>query len=115
MIGELLSGALIDVYLWWRASLLCRKYNRDTDYFDIVAGVQQGEILAPYLFIIFLDYMLRMPIDIMKNNGFKLQRKEAEDTPHKQLLMRTTPMTLHFWQNMPTQAVKYTDCTTAER
>ena len=28
----------------------------DTDYFDIVAGVLQGETLAPYLFIISLDY-----------------------------------------------------------
>ena len=30
----------------------------DTDYFDIVAGVLQGNTLAPYLFIICLDYML---------------------------------------------------------
>ena len=27
----------------------------DTDYFDIVAGVLQGDTLAPYLFIICLD------------------------------------------------------------
>ena len=31
----------------------------DTDYFDIVAGVQEGDALAPYLFIICLDYVLR--------------------------------------------------------
>ena len=31
----------------------------DTDYFDIVAGVLQGDTLAPYLFIICLDYVLR--------------------------------------------------------
>ena len=33
----------------------------DTDYFDMVAGVLQGDTLAPYLFIIYLDcldYML---------------------------------------------------------
>ena len=32
--------------------------NRDTDYFDIVAGVLQGDTLAPYLFIICLEYVL---------------------------------------------------------
>ena len=37
----------------------------DTDYFDIVAGVRQGDILAPRLFIICLDYVLRTFIDIM--------------------------------------------------
>ena len=35
----------------------------DTDYFNIVASVQQGDTLAPYLFIICLDYMVRMSID----------------------------------------------------
>ena len=32
----------------------------DTDYFDIVAGVLQGDTLAPYLFIICLDYVLNV-------------------------------------------------------
>ena len=31
----------------------------DTDYFDIVAGMLKGDTLAPYLFIICLDYVLR--------------------------------------------------------
>ena len=31
----------------------------DTDYFDIVAGVLQGDILALYLFITCPDYVLR--------------------------------------------------------
>ena len=31
----------------------------DTDYFNIVVGVLQGDALAPYLFIICLDYVLR--------------------------------------------------------
>ena len=65
----------------------------DIDYFDIVAGVLQGDTLAPYLFIICLDYMLRTSIDLMKENGFKLAKKEAEDTKHKQLRMWTMPMT----------------------
>ena len=35
----------------------------DTGYFDIVTGVLQGDTLAPYLFIICVDYALRTSID----------------------------------------------------
>ena len=52
----------------------------ETENFDIVAGVQQGDTLDPYLFIICLDHVLRTSIDRMKDNGFKLTRKEAEDS-----------------------------------
>ena len=65
--------------------------KRDTDYFDIVAGMPQGDTLAPYLFIICLDYRLKTSTDIMKDNSSSRQRKEAEDTLHKKL--QTMPMT----------------------
>ena len=38
----------------------------DTAYFDIVAGVLQGDTFTPYLFIICLNYVLRKSIDLMK-------------------------------------------------
>ena len=44
----------------------------DTDYFDIVAGMLQGDTLAPCLFIICLDYVLRTSIDIMKGPGISV-------------------------------------------
>ena len=34
----------------------------ETDTFPILAGVQQGDTLAPYLFIVILDYALRRVI-----------------------------------------------------
>ena len=49
----------------------------DTDYFDIVAGVLQGDILAPYLFIICLDYVLRTFIILKKENNFKLAKESS--------------------------------------
>ena len=70
-----------------------RSPDRDTDYFDIVAGVLQGDTLAPYLFIICLDYLLRTSIDKSKKTASSWQRKEAEDTPQKQLPTPTMPMT----------------------
>ena len=49
-----------------------RSPDGDTEYFDIVAGVLQGDTLAPYLFIICLDYVLRTSIDKIRENGFEL-------------------------------------------
>ena len=53
----------------------------DTVYFDIVAGVLQGDTLAPYLFIICLEYVLRTSIDKMKDNGFKLTKERSRNYP----------------------------------
>ena len=47
----------------------------DTNYFDIVAGVLQQDTLAPCMFIICLDNVLRMYIDIMKDYGFMLAKE----------------------------------------
>ena len=65
----------------------------DTDYFDILAGVLQGDTLAPYLFILSLNYVFRMSIEKMKDNGFKQTKEEAKDTLNKQIRTRTKPMT----------------------
>ena len=50
----------------------------DTDFFDVVAGVLQGDTLAPYLFIISLNYVIRSSIDLMKENGFTLEKARSK-------------------------------------
>ena len=70
-----------------------RSPDGDTEYFDIFAGVLQGDTLATYLLIICLDYVLRTSIDKIRENGFELTKKRAEGTPQKQLPAPTTPMT----------------------
>ena len=45
--------------LYRNTKVKVRSPDGDTDYFDIVAGVLQGDTLAPYLFIICQDYVLR--------------------------------------------------------
>ena len=51
-------------------------------------------MLAPYHFIICLDYVFRTSMDEIRENGFELtKKKEAEDTPQKLLPTPTTPMT----------------------
>ena len=77
----------------------------DTDYFDIVASVLQAETLTPYLFIICLDYELRTSIDKIKDNGFKLLKKEeAEVTPAQTITDKDYADDISLLGNTPVQA-----------
>ena len=60
-----------------------RSPDGDTEYFDIAAGVLQGDTLAPYLFIICLDYVLWTSIDNIRENGFVLTKKRSRGYPAK--------------------------------
>ena len=61
--------------LYRNTKVKVRSPDGDTEYFDIVACVLQGDTLAPYLFIICLDYVLRTSIDKIRENGFELTKK----------------------------------------
>ena len=63
--------------LYRNTNVKVRSLDGDTDYFDIVANVLQGDTLAPYLFIICQDYVLRTSIDKIKENGFKLTKERS--------------------------------------
>ena len=79
---DLLKETIVAIMMLYKnMKVKVRSPDGDTDYFDIVAGVLQGDTLAPYLFIICLDYMLRMSIDKMKDNGFKLTKERSRRYP----------------------------------
>ena len=63
--------------LYKKVNVKVRSLDGDTDYLNIVAGVLQGDTLAPYLFIICLDYVLWMSIDLMKGNGIMLAKERS--------------------------------------
>ena len=63
------------IMILYRNTKVKVRFDGDTDYLDIVADVLQGNTLAPYLFIIYLDYVLRTTIDKIKENGFKLTKE----------------------------------------
>ena len=52
--------------LYRNTKVKVRSPDGDTEYLDIVARVLQRDTLAPYLFIICLDYVLRTSIDKIK-------------------------------------------------
>ena len=72
---------VILMILYKNTNVKVRSPDGDTDYFDIVTGVLQGDTLAPYLFIICLDYVLKTSIDKMKDNGFKLAKERSRSYP----------------------------------
>ena len=69
--------------LYRNTKVKVRSPDGDTEYFDIVAGVLQGDTLALYLFIICLDYVLRTRIDKIRANGFELTKKRSKRYPAK--------------------------------
>ena len=60
-----------------------RSPDGDTEYFNIVAGVLKGDTLAPFLFVIWLDYVLRTSINKIRENGFELTKKKSRRYPAK--------------------------------
>ena len=76
----------------------------ETDYFDIVAGVLQGDTLHPYLLIICLDYELRMSIDIMKDNSFKLAKKKSRRYTTQTITDTDYAVDIALLANTPAQA-----------
>ena len=69
--------------LYRNTKVKVRSLDGDIEYFDIVAGVLQGDTLAPYLFIICLDYVLRTSIDKIRENGVELTKKRSRRYPAK--------------------------------
>ena len=89
--------------LYRNTKVKVRSPDEDTDYIDIVAGVLQGDTLAPYLFIIYLDYVLRTLIDKIKENGFKLTKKGSRRYPTKTITDADYADDLVILANAPAQ------------
>ena len=79
-------------------------HSPDRDYFDIVAGVLQGDTLASYLFIICLDHVLRTSIDKMKEKSFKLANGRSRRYPAQTITDINYANDIALLANAPTQA-----------
>ena len=81
-----------------------RSPDEDTDYFDSVAGVLHGDTLAPYFFIVRLDYVLRTSIDKIKENGFTLTKERSRSYPAKTITAIDYANDIKLLANTPAQA-----------
>ena len=79
-------------------------HQMETEYFDIVAGVLQGDPLAPYLFFMCLDYLLRTSIDKIRENGFELTKKRSRRYPTKTIKDADYADDIALLANTPNQA-----------
>ena len=90
--------------LYKYTKVITRFSDGDTDYFDIVVCVLQGDILALYLIIICQDYVLRTSIDKMKENGFKLAKERNRRYPTQTITDADYTDDIALLANTPTQA-----------
>ena len=90
--------------LYGKTKVKVRSLYGDTDYLDIVAGVLQRDTLAPYLFIICLDYVLRTSIDKMKESGFKLTKERSRRYPAQTITDAGNADDIALLTNAPAQA-----------
>ena len=67
--------------LYKNTKSMVRSPDGDTDFFDICVGVLQGDTLAPFLFILCLDYVLRNSIDKINHHGFTLEKTASRRHP----------------------------------
>ena len=74
--------------LYRNTKMKVRSPDGDTEYFDIVAGVLQGDTLAPYLFIICLNYVLRTSIDKIRENMLRADKEKKQKIPRKNIYRR---------------------------
>ena len=87
-----------------------RSPDGDTDYFKIVSGLLQGDTLAPYLFIICLDYVLRTSIDKIKENDFGLTKKRSRKYPARIIIDTDYADDIAILANAPAQAETQLHC-----
>ena len=90
--------------LYRNTKVKVRSPDGDTEYFDIVTGVLQGDTLAPHLFIICLDYVLRTSIDKIRENGFELTKKRSRRYPAKTITDADYADDIALLANTPNQA-----------
>ena len=80
-----------------------RSTDRDTDFFDMVECVLQADTLAPYLLIIYLDKVLWMSVNLMKENGFTLEKARSRRYPAQMITDVDYADDIALRVNIPTQ------------
>ena len=90
--------------LYKNTKVKVRSPDEDTVFLTLKQMCCKDDTLAPYLFIICLDYVLRTSIDIMKDNGFKLAKDRSRRYPAQTITDADYANDIALLANTPTQA-----------
>ena len=71
--GILKEIVTVILILYRNTKSMTRSPDGDTEFFHILAGVLHGDTLAPFLFVICLDYVLRISVDKCNEYGLTLE------------------------------------------
>ena len=75
----------------------------DTDFFNIIVGVLQGDTVVQYMFIIRIDSVLKTSINLKKENGFTLKRASSRRYAKKTITDADYADDTEFLANILTQ------------
>ena len=65
----------------------------ETETFNILAGVLQGDTLAPYLFVVVIDYVMRTALLGMEDKlGFQLRKRKSRRGYYQEVPITITDM-----------------------
>ena len=78
-IPDLIIDAIRVLYTDTTATILTP--DGETPSFPIKAGILQGDTLAPFLFIMVVDYVLRMSVDKINDKGLQLHPRRSSRHP----------------------------------
>ena len=78
-IPEMIINAIMIAYKDTKS--IVRSDDGDTEFINITGGVLQGDTLAPFIFIICLDYVLKMSLDRDNVLGFTLSERKSRRHP----------------------------------
>ena len=53
----------------------------ETEPFDVLTGILQGDTLAPFLFVVVVDYIMRTSVDTINEKGFQYQPRRGSRHP----------------------------------
>jgi len=87
-IPEKIVNAISIMYMNTRAKVL--SVDGETEMFDITAGVLQGDTLAPFLFIIIIDYIMRETTIGYEHMGLTLHKTTARKRYHPENFLTDT-------------------------
>ena len=76
---ELIFQAIKSLYINTEATVITP--DEETEFFEITAGVLQGGTLAPFIFVIVLDYILRLSLDNLNDRGLQIQPRRSRRHP----------------------------------